>query len=44
MLVSQEYVTQGGQGHVGECELSRDAIAAIDYVSRVIADDDLGRR
>jgi hypothetical protein len=42
MLVRQEDVTQSGQGHVGEDELSRDAVAAIDDIGCVVADDDLG--
>jgi hypothetical protein len=44
MLVRQEDVTQSGQGHVGEDELSRDAIAAIDDIRSVVADDHLGGR
>jgi hypothetical protein len=45
MLVRQEDVAQGGQGHVGEYELSGYAVAAIDDIRSVIADNDLrGRR
>jgi hypothetical protein len=42
MLVRQEDVTQVGQWNVGKYELSRNAVAAIDDIRAVVADDDLG--
>jgi hypothetical protein len=45
MLVRQEDVAQGGQGHVGEYKLPGYAVAAVDDIRSVIADNDLrGRR
>jgi hypothetical protein len=43
MLVGEEDMPEGAQGNVGEDELTRDTVAAVDDVRDPVRDDDLGR-